>query len=92
MIAPDFRWRVDRRKISKANHHAGAVRRGQMQAVMQGGRGKANHLRELACRYERTVRLGDHKNTIEGKSAHVGQRVRDADTAHRFHRMNKKPG
>ena len=68
------------------------VRRGKVQTVMKRGRGKANHLRELARGDERTVRLGDHKNTIEGKSAHVGKRVRDADAAHGFHRMNKKPG
>ena len=61
MVAPYFRWRVDSRKIRKANHRAGTVRRGKVQNRREAGRGKANHLRELACGDKRTVRLGDHK-------------------------------
>ena len=62
------------------------------QANVPYGERTLEDLRELARGDERTVRLGDHKNTIEGKSAHVCQCVRNANAAHGFHRMNKKPG
>ena len=66
---PDFRWRVDGRKISKSEspcwNNPGAVRCKPSWA----GKGKKRTIcGNWRAVMNATVRLGDHKNTIEGKS------------------------
>jgi len=59
---------------------------------MQRRRDKADHLRELTRSNESTIRFGEHKNTIKGKTADICQCMRQPNTTHRFDRMDKKPG
>ena len=82
MVAPDFRRRILGGKISKPHQRAAAVRRGQMQAIVQGRGGKAHHLWKLTRCDEGAIGFGNHKNTIKSQTADVCQSVGQPNATH----------
>ncbi len=92
MVSPHFCRRILGGEIGKSHQRAAAVWRRKMQSIVERGRGKADHLRELSGSNERSVGFGNHKYTVKGEAADVCQGVREPNSTHRFNRMNKKSG
>ena len=90
MVAPDFGRLLLYGEIAEAHHRAAAVRRGQMQTIMERRGNKFDHLRKLTGGNEGAVGFRHHKYTIEGQPAAVCISVAEPHSPHRFDGMNKK--
>ena len=82
MIPPYLSWRILGGEVGKSYERTAAVWSRKMQPIVEWGRRKTDHLWELAGGYERSVRFSDHKYTVKGETADVGQGMREPNAAH----------
>ncbi len=82
MVSPHFCRRILGGEVCKSHERAAAVWSREMKSIVERGRGKADHLRELSGGNERPVGFGNHKYTIQGETAHVCQGVRESNSTH----------